>query len=133
VFRSGIVEAVSTIDRGDGAVLASNVDKYCVTSTKTYIDALAKFELGFPIAIIASLLGVRGRSLDTGIDGLLAPYGEQKIDRDQLHFSECILESAPRTYTECAVSLKRLLEQVWNTAGFADQQTIQNGAWLFGS
>jgi hypothetical protein len=132
VFRSGIVEAVSTANRSDGAVLASTVDKYSVASTKTYVDALAKCGVGFPVAVLASLLGVKGRSLESGIDGLHPPYGEQEIDRNQLHFSECVLESAPHNYTECAVSLKGLLEQVWNTAGFADQQTIRNGTWVLG-
>jgi hypothetical protein len=133
VFRSGVVEAVSTINRNDGAVLASVVDKYCVTGTKTYIEALTKFGVGFPVAVLASLLGVKGRSLESGIDGLHPPYGEQKIQRDQLHFSECVLEIAPHNYTECAVSLRRLLEQIWNTAGFADQQTITNNSWMFGA
>jgi hypothetical protein len=86
VFRSAIVEATSTIDRSDGAVLASNLDKYCVASTKTYIDALAQCGVGFPVAVLASLLGVKGRSLESGIDGFYPPYGEQRIDRDQLHF-----------------------------------------------
>jgi hypothetical protein len=76
---------------------------------------------------------VKGRSLESGIDGLYPPYGEQQIDRDQLHFSECILELAPHNYAECAVSLRGLLEQIWNTAGFADQQTIRNDGWMFGT
>jgi hypothetical protein len=133
VFRSGIVEAVSTVDRGDGAVLAATLDKYSVASTKTYVDALAQCGVGFPVAVLASLLGVKGRSLESGIDGLYPPYGEQQIDRDQLHFSECILELAPHNYAECAVSLRGLLEQIWNTAGYADQQTIRNDGWMFGT
>jgi len=56
VFRSGIVEAVSTVNRSDGAVLASVLDKYCVASTKPYVDALTKFGIGFPVAALASLL-----------------------------------------------------------------------------
>jgi hypothetical protein len=133
VFRSGIVEAVSTVTRSDGAVLGSTLDKYCVASTKVYVDALAKFGVGFPIAVVASLLGVKGRSLESGIDNLYPPYGEQTIYRDQLHVFQCVLESSPHDYTESAVSLRRLLEQIWNTAGFADQQTIKANGWVFGS
>jgi hypothetical protein len=77
---------------------------------------------------------VKGRSVESGIDNLYRPYGEQHIDRDQLHFTECVVESSPATYAECAAALRRLLEQIWNTAGFADQQTINNeGRWLFGA
>jgi hypothetical protein len=132
VFRSGIVEAVSTIERRNrnGPVFASDVDKYCVASAKAYINALTKFGTGYPIAVIASLLGVKGRSLESGVDNLYPPYGEQQIDRDQLHFTECVVESSPATYSECAAGLRRLIEQIWNSAGFADQQSINdNGVW----
>lgn len=93
VYRSGIVEAVSTIERDDGAILAADIDKYCIMSGKGYINALAKFGVGYPIAVVASLLGVKGRSVESGIDALYPPYGEQHIDRDQLHFTECVVES----------------------------------------
>jgi hypothetical protein len=134
VFRSGIVEVVSTIERRNGAIFASDIDKYCVGSARAYIDILAKFGVGYPIAVVASLLGMKGRSIESGIDNLYPPYGEQQIDRDQLHFTECIVESTAANYAECAASLRRLLEQIWNVAGFADQQTIAaNGVWQFGA
>ena len=128
VFRSGIVEAVSTIERSNQAIFASDVDKssdvdkYCVASTKAYIDVLTHFGVGYPIAVVASLLRVKGRNVESGIDNLYPPYGEQQIDRDQLHFTEWVVESSPASYTGCAAALRRLLEQVWNTAGFPDQQ-----------
>jgi hypothetical protein len=133
VFRAGIVEAVSTVERGDGKIDASSIDKYCVMSAKAYVDALSKLAVGFPIAVLASLLGVKGRSLESGIDGLYPPYGEEKIDRDQLHFAECILETPASTFTEYARGVGLILEQIWNTAGFAGQQTISpiNGKWIF--
>jgi hypothetical protein len=132
VFRSGIVEAVSTIERRNGSIFAAEIDKYCVASTKLYINALAKFGVGYPIAVLASLLGVKGRGIESGIDNFYPPYGEQHIDRDQLHFTECVLESSPATYAECVAGLRRLLEQIWNTAGFADQQSIRDdGVWQF--
>jgi Schlafen, AlbA_2 len=132
VFRTGIVEAVSTLDRGDGAIPAAEIDKYCVASAKGYINALAKFGVGYPIAVVASLLGVKGRRVVSGIDNFYPSSEEQHIDRDQLHFTECIVESSPATYAECAAGLRRLLEQIWNTAGFVDQQSIRSdGVWRF--
>jgi hypothetical protein len=41
VFRSGIVEGVSTIERRNGAICAADIDKYCVMSAKAYINTLA--------------------------------------------------------------------------------------------
>jgi hypothetical protein len=133
VFRSGIVEAVATIARSDGAVLASNIDKYCVANSKKYIDAMSKFEVGCPIAILASLIGVSGRTMESGIDGLFPRYGEQKIRPDHLHFSEVILDRVPSNLTGYAFSFYQLLEQIWNTAGFSSQQSITNSKWMFGS
>ena len=75
VFRSGIVEAVSTIEHRNGAIFAAEIDKYCVVSTKAYISALAKFGVGYPIAVLASLLRVKGRGVKSGIDNFYPPYG----------------------------------------------------------
>ena len=132
VFRSGIVEAVTTIEQSGGAVPASSIDKYCVANSKRYVDALSEFDVGCPIAVLASLMGMSGRNIESGIDNLFSPYGEQKIRADQLHFSEVVLESAPSNLTGYALSFYQLLEQLWNAAGFASQQTISNGKWLFG-
>jgi hypothetical protein len=133
VFRSGIVEAVSTIDRSNRAICAAEIDKWCVASVKAYVNALAKYSVGYPIAVVASLLGVKGRNVEPGIEHFYPLYGEPQIDRDQLHFTECVVESSPATYAECAAVLRRLLEQIWNTAGSADQQSIRSdGEWRFG-
>jgi hypothetical protein len=132
VFRSGVVEAVATIDRPDGAVMASKIDKYCVANTRRYVEALARFGVEAPIAVLVSLVGVGGREIVSGIDNLYAPYGEQKLRQDQFHFAEAIFETAPDALPQYAQALILLLEQIWNTAGFASQQTVsQTGQWLF--
>lgn len=134
VFRSGVIESVATIDRSDGAVIASNVDKYCVANSKRYIEALARFGVEPPIAILVSLIGVAGREIASGIDNLYAPYGEPKLRQDKIHFAEAIIEDPPASLSQCAQFLLPLLEQIWNAAGFASQQTINaNGQWLFGT
>jgi Putative DNA-binding domain len=125
VFRSGAVEAASTIERNDGNLLATTIAKYCVQGTKSYVDALTKFDIGCPIAILASLIGAKGKSLESGIMDLYAPYGQVTIiEQEQLHFVEVILENIPRHYDECASALLPLLEQVWNTAGFPSPPLI---------
>lgn len=135
VFRSGIVEAVSTIEQGDGAVQASKIDKYCIIGAKRYVDALSRVDVGCPVAVLASLIGTRGRTIVSGIDNLAAPYGSQEIRENELHFSEVILERVPipNNYTGYALAFHALLEQAWNAAGFAAQQTIVDGKWLFGT
>lgn len=132
VFRSGAIEAVATIDRGDGKLWASDIDKYCVHSTTRYVTALSRFGIGCPIAVLASLLGARGKTLDSGITDWYAEYGVLPIGYDQLLFTEAIFENVVHDYRSCAANLRPLLEQVWNTAGFAHINTIdQNGNYLF--
>ena len=85
VFRSGIVEAVSAIGQGDGAVHASKIDKYCVIGAKRYVDALSTVDVDCPIVVLASLVGMQGRTIVSGIDNLAAPYGSQEIRENELH------------------------------------------------
>jgi hypothetical protein len=132
VFRNGIVEAVATIDRTDGSVMTSNIDKYAVANSKRIVDALAQFDVEPPFAVLVSLIGIRGRAMTSGVDGLLAPYADPILRQDMIHFAEVILESVPATLTETALAVSPLLEQVWNTAGFASLPTLTDGRWLFG-
>jgi hypothetical protein len=132
VFRSGAIEAVSAVERGDGAVGAADLDKYCAQGVQRYVDALSKLDISCPMAVLASIVGVRGKKLVTGIDGLYSPEGEVTIRDEQLHFSEVVLESVAKNSTESALALHQLREQIWNTAGFASQQTITgDGRYLF--
>jgi hypothetical protein len=133
VFRSGIVEAVCAIEQGDDVVQASKIDKYSVIGAKRYIDALSTADVGCPIAVLASLIGRQGRTIESGIDGLFAPYGCQEVCQDELHFTEMILDTVPTSLTEYAMQFCPLLEQVWNAAGFASPQSISNRGWLFGT
>jgi hypothetical protein len=107
VFRSGAIEAVATIDRGDGSLWATDIDKYCVQSTKRYVDALARFDISCPIAILASLMGVKKKSVGSGIDNLYSDYGQLPIEQEQLHFSEVILEDTPSTTTNARLHSTR--------------------------
>jgi hypothetical protein len=132
VFRNGVIEAVSTIERSDGVILASNIDKYTVASSKRYMTALSQFGIGFPMAVLVSVIGMADVEIESGIDGLLPPYGQQKSRQNILHFAEGIIESLPSGHAALASTLGSVLEQIWNTAGFASQQTIDsNGKWLF--
>ena len=134
VFRSGAIEGVATVDRsGDGAVSASTVDKYCVASSKRYIDTLQDFSVEPPYVILASLINVRGRVVVSGISGLSPNYIVKAIGRDPLHFSEVVIEDIASSYQEQALKLRfPLLEQLWNAAGYSSPQTFdRNGKWIF--
>jgi Putative DNA-binding domain len=132
VFRSGVIEAGSTMDGGDGILRATRIDQYCVRGTKIYVENLAKFGIGCPIVVLASLIGVKERTLESGIDNLYAPYGQLPIDQDQLNFTEAIIEILPADTNEYATVLHPLLEQVWNTAGFSSPRNRdRNGNYLF--
>jgi hypothetical protein len=131
VFRDGVVEAVATIDRVDGSVVAAKVDQYTVGNSKRVIDALTSFGIEPPFAVLVSLLGIRDRKMTSGVDDLLAPYDEPVLRKEMLHFAEIVLDEVPATLNDAAQKLAPLLEQVWNTAGFATLPTIRDGRWIF--
>ena len=133
VFRTGIVEAVSTINRTEEAIPAGNIDKYAVANAKRCVEALARANVNPPFAVLVSLVGVKGKALASGIDGLDAPFGEPRLRQDQIHFAEVVLEDVPASHGATALLLRPLLEQVWNTAGFSSVQTLNAaGSWLYG-
>lgn len=118
VFRSGIIEGVSTMDRQDGSICAYEIHEYCVKYTRLYVGALTQLGVEPPTAVIVSLIGVAGRKLASGIDGLYAPHGIPQVRQNQIHFAEVIIEDAPTSFSQSAELLFPLLEQIWNSAGF---------------
>ncbi|MGA8616336.1 MAG: ATP-binding protein [Xanthobacteraceae bacterium] len=126
VFHSGIVEAVaSSFLQGDGSaqnpfrLTALRTEAAIVKFSHIYMSALLAIGCAPPFALLTSLIGVknapysftRGNSLFEDEAGIL--------DRDQLHFSEIIVEEVPQDRYEYAKRLRPLLDQTANAAGRA--------------
>lgn len=121
VFRSGIVEAVaSSIVRGAANLLPmQDIEQHIIAHTRIYAANLHKFGIAPPIAVLASLVDVKGKILSPYKSG--TSYSEDMaslaIRQDQLHFLESIFETLPADVAECATMLRGTLDHIANASG----------------
>jgi hypothetical protein len=129
VFRTGTIEFVtSSLVRGQDEINAQTLEAMIVKSTYKVTDALHKCGSEPPLAVMASLIGVKGRTFISGFQ----PFPERSvIDRDQLHCAEVILEDVPSGHPDCAVKLRQILDQLANAAGRQSSASFdQSGNFL---
>jgi hypothetical protein len=82
-----------------------------------------------PFAVMASVIGVKGRGILTGVDSYHGMAGEL-ADRDQLHLPEVILETVPTQREESAMLLRPIHDQLANAAGIPLSPAFQNGSYV---
>jgi hypothetical protein len=125
VFHSGIVEAVaSSFVRGDGSaqnpfrLTALQTEAAIVKFSHIYVTGLLAIGCPPPFALLTSLIGVKGVPYSFAMAHNAIFEDEAGIlDRDQLHFSEVILEDPPQDRYEYAKLLRSLLDESANAAG----------------
>ena len=123
VFGTGAVEAVvSSLALGSNhdLLVLPRIEKQIVQYARTYAASLRKFGTEPPVAILVSLLNVKGmRLLLHGIETVTVPEDVpgEVLDRDQFHFVESILESVPQNDQECGRQLRATLDHMANAAG----------------
>jgi Putative DNA-binding domain len=132
VFRSGAVEAVaSSIAHSDGRINIQQIDFMIVQSTRFYAAALRESGAEPPSAVLASVIGIRGRGLATGFHTFREE--QEFADRDQFHFNEVILEEVPAGNEDCATMLRPILDQLANAAGIPSAPSFdQSGKYSLG-
>jgi hypothetical protein len=133
IFRTGAIEAVaSSIARSDNDVDIRSVDYMIVQYTRNYSCALHDFAIEPPLVVMASLLGVRGRTLLAHIDDFDDRDGAV-ADRDPLCLNEIILEEVPESNQSCATMLRPMLDHLANAAGRASALGFdRSGTYVFG-
>jgi hypothetical protein len=93
-FRGGAIEAVcSSITGSGGSIDIRRVEHYIVERSLEYARALDECSAGPPLAVMASVIGVKDRRL-TVARRYEAAQGEI-ADRDQLHLAEVVLDEMP--------------------------------------
>jgi hypothetical protein len=139
VFRSGIVESVASSvavgERPEGVpprLLSYKIEGMMLLNGVRYLKTLAALGVEPPYAVLLSLIGVKGAAINVGIQANWADDDDITIlDRDQLHFTEVILETVPRSNQELGVMLRPLIEQIANAAGRAKSSSYgPNGEYL---
>jgi hypothetical protein len=123
VFHSGVVEGVaSSLLRGDGTqrnphrITAITIESCIVSYSYKYLQALLALGAVTPFAVLVSLIGVDRIAYSFDIGGF---EETGTFDRDQLHFSEVIVESVSDDPYEYARLLRPLLDDIANAAGRA--------------
>jgi len=122
VYRTGIVEAViCCLATGQGTrwVELPYLQALVIRYVTDYADALSRFSLVAPLAVMVSLAHVNGVRLLRDFKGNALPedipYG--LLNRDRLPFGQHVLEVIPDHYRTTARLLKPILTHLANAAG----------------
>ena len=121
VSRTGIVESVvSSLARGAASkfIELPRISDYIVKYAQLYAASLNSCGIAAPVAIVASLVGVKDmRLVQDFIANVIAedlPFGA--LHEDSVHFGEVIFETVPAEYNESAKTLRPLLNHMANAA-----------------
>jgi hypothetical protein len=125
LFHTGVVEAGAVFsERNDRKMIPSTaLESHLIDATASYLKEQARLGVKPPVAMLLSLVGVKGYELAVGLD--LDPY---PFDRDTLLMPEVLLDSF-----DCQVGreMKPLFDRVWNAAGLPKcLHYNQEGDWI---
>ncbi|MDJ0733272.1 MAG: ATP-binding protein [Nostocaceae cyanobacterium] len=129
VFRNGIIESVfKQIIRDDNQQIfyGDYIGEKLIEFFPKYLNTLKKLDVGHPIFIFLTIIGVQGFSMPRSqIDALLNKI--HKIDRDVLILPEVLVESYDVVPSQI---LKPCFDAMWNAAGFRGSPNYnQQGVW----
>lgn len=81
--------------------ISSKIEGMMLINGVRYLKSLTELGVEPPYAVLLSLIGVKGAAINVGIQANWADDDDITIlDRDQLHFTEVILETVPRSNQE---------------------------------
>ena len=123
VFRSGPVEMVTTaLASSNGWITLPEIQAGIILYAHRYAHSLHSFGIEPPIAVLVSLLNVKGNRLlqdfhSTG--AFREDLPSAMLAEDQFHFVETIFEVVPFDCKACARQLRATLDHFANAAGLA--------------
>ncbi len=124
IFRTGAVEAVdSSILRSDDGIDIRKIDATIVRYARAYSAGLHQYGIDPPLAVMASLINIKGYNLITNADNIFG-IEKQAADRGDLHLAPVLLEEVPSTEPQCGRALQPLLDQLWNAAGVSSAKSF---------
>lgn len=116
-FRNGCVEAVQADQvwerEGQSYCNPEHLQSTLLSTLPRYLSALRDEGIDPPIAILISLIGVKGTIMKVGEAWSRYPYShlEQRLDRDELLLPECVIENFD---ANLAASLRPAFDTLWN-------------------
>jgi hypothetical protein len=129
-YRNGIVEAVEAFMLGDSGKTIPSVlyEEELIESTSNYLKVLRGYSVEPPIAIMVSLSGVKGYTMD--VDKHKYWRSENNpIEKDLLVVPEVLMERYEDNVDEV---MKPIFDSIWNAAGWIGSLNYVNGHWRRG-
>lgn len=138
LFHSGIVETVnSSMLRGAGTpespflLTALWTEAAIVKYSHIYLSSLGSIGFAPPFVVLVSLIGVKSVLYSFATSGLFEDEAGV-LDRDQIHFSEIVIDEVPDDRYEFAKQLRPLLNETANAAGRSATPSFdQSGKFTF--
>lgn len=131
-FRSGAVEAVEAELLSENVrdlgwfVPMTKIEEILVDAIPHLLSFLDVMDAGYPVAVMMSLLNVRGFELWAGQQSM-GRREKAVVDRDDLILPDIILESRPE---HVARAVRPLFDVFWNAANFAYSPNFdEQGNW----
>lgn len=126
IFRTGIVESVYSgianreAREGRPAMRVQAIEGAFLMNGLKYLKTLVSLGVEPPFAILISLVNVRGLTIAyTSESGWPDDDEIVRLDRDQFHFGEAVIESVPASVQAFAAAVRPVIEQLANAAGLA--------------
>lgn len=131
-FRSGRIEAVSsslTSDSNGTPLIASQwYERTILEGTWRYMQTLGQLDISYPMAVMLTLLGVRGACM--AVDRSRFRAQVFPIDREVVRLPDVLFDSLP---TNLPQALKPMFDAVWNACGIARSLNYDDkGNWSAG-
>lgn len=110
LFHSGCIESVTTTGLEENDIYMSKTIEDIQGYIPQYLDGLSKCGIETPVAILISLLNVKGRRA-------ILNNSSGYILHDHMHFMETIIDKIPSNKKEYGTLLKRTLDHLANVTG----------------
>jgi hypothetical protein len=112
LFRNGTVESVAALS--SGVQMTMNLEGFIVRSAGLYANTLNAGKVGPPYVVVLSLVRAGDTSFVTGQYRSATPVPS---DRDDYHFPEVVLPTAPTNDAETGPPLRPILDHLASLAG----------------
>jgi hypothetical protein len=119
LFRNGTVESVAALLGGVQRTM--NLEGFIVRSAGLYANTLNAGDVGPPYVVVLSLVRASDASFVTGQYTSATPVPS---DRDDYHFPEVVLPTAPTNDAETGPPLRPILDHLASLAGEAGTPTF---------
>lgn len=127
IFRTGVLETVDALlissspDHGD-VINALNLERTLTDFTRGYIRLIQHMASEFPVAVMITLVGVRGFKVQKDWSENRED-GRHPIDRDTLVLPRILVEDAD---TDLTAVLRPAFDVMWNAAGWPGSMTYDD-------